>query len=374
MELTTTRSDLLEELGLFSGVVDNHPTDPMSMFSNVCFLASGGNCEMRASGGELGLRSTLAAQASGDGMLSIPVGLLTDWLKNSTADEVSLTETKENWVQGRCGDHKSRIPGRVGDAPDLESPPDTPLCSLGSSRLQNILRFGAHAVPGTGDAPAAATAGAQIEVTDQEVRIVSSDHSRLAYASVPVVSSSCEAGDRKMFGLGGRTLAELVVLARNRDCEFQFFEAGNHLFFEFGERLLVSSKLAERLPDYEHVIPKDCPVHVRVNREKMLKAVQSTLPFATGDYNRAKLNLSENKVSIEVASVRGEAQGEIEHAQMEGSALSLHVNLGHLRDFARNTESEDVSLEFQTAETAFLLRPVAGNDGEEFLCVGMPLI
>ncbi len=374
MEFTANRKDLLAELTLFSGVVDHHPADPMSMFSNVCFFSVGGNCEMKASGGEIGLRSTLAAETSGDGMLSIPVGLLTEWLKHGNAEEVTLTDTKKNWVKGRCGDHETRIPGRIGDAPELESPPDTPLCSLSSSLLHNILRFGSHAVPGAGDAPQAATAGAQIEATDREVRIVSSDHSRLAYASVAVASSSCEADDRKMFGLGARTLAELSVLSRSSDCEFRFFESGNHLFFEFGERLLVSSKLAERLPDYEHVIPRDCPVHVRVNRTKLMSAVQAALPFATGDYNRAKLDLSEDKVVIEVASVRGEAQCVIEHARMEGKPLKLHVNLGHLRDFARTTDSGEVSLEFQTAETAFLLRPVGGSDSEEHLCVGMPLI
>ncbi len=372
MEFTANRKDLLSELSLFSGIVDQHPADLMSMFSNVCFLSSSGNCEMKASGGEIGLSSSLPAETSGDGKLSVPVVLLSEWLKHGAADEVTLTETERGWVQVRCGDHETQIPGRVGEAPSLESPPETSLCSISSSQLHEILKFGSHAVPGSGSAPQAATAGAQIEVTDQDVRIVSSDHSRLALASASVSSGSLDAGDRQMFGLGARTLSELMLLSRSTDCEVRFLEAGNHLFFEFGDRLLVSSKLAERLPDYEHVIPRECPVQVQVSRGKLLAAVQAALPFATGEYHRAKLNLSEESVAIEVASVRGEAQCVIEHARLEGQELSLHVNLGHVRDFARSMENEDVSLEFQTAETAYLLRPV--GQGEEYLCVGMPLV
>ncbi len=374
MEITANRKDLLAELNLFSGVVDHHPTDPMAIFSNVCFSSSGGNCEMKASGGEIGLRSTLAAEASGDGMLSIPVGTLTNSLKHGTADEVTLTDTERSWVLVKCGQGEIEIPGRVGEAPKLEEPPDTPLCAVSASRFQEILRFGSHAVPGAGDAPPASSAGAQIEVTGSEVRIVSSDHSRLAYASVPASSSSLEGEDRQLFGLGARTLSELAALCGSSDGEFRFSESGNHLFFEFGDRLLVSAKLAERLPDYEHVIPRDCPVRIQVKRQELLSAVGWALPWATGDYSRAKLTIDDDRLVVEVASVRGQGKRAIESVSREGESLSLHVNLGHLRDFARRTDSDEASLEFQTAETAFLLRPVAQGDGEEHLCVGMPLV
>ena len=372
MDFTTDREALLAELNLFAGVVENRPSDPLSMFSNVTFRPSENGCELTASGGEIGLRSSIAAETSGEGLLSVPVSLLARWLKEGRAENVSFHETDQNWIQVRCGGNDTRIPGRVGDPPTLLEPPADPLCTVPSEMFATLLRSGSYAFPAAVDA-SVATAGAQIEIEGSSVRIVSSDHSRLAYSSA-TLGEGAGSGGKQAFGLGMKAISELTLLARSSDSGMRFFEGENHLFFEFGHRLLVCAKLADRLPEYEHVIPRDCPVRVRASREGLLAAVQAALPFSIGDFNRAKLDIGDEFIRIDVTSVRGEAISEVEIVEATGTPVSLLLNLVHLRDFAKSFDCGVVALEFNTPDTAFILRPVDEGDTIEHFCVGMPLV
>ena len=374
MDFTTDREALLAELNLFAGVVENRPSDPLSMFSNVTFRPSENGCELTASGGEIGLRSSIAAETTGQGLLSVPVSLLARWLKEGRAESVSFHETDQNWIQVQCGGNDTRIPGRVGEPPSLSELPAEPLCSVPPATFATLLRAGSYAFPAAVDA-SVATAGAQIEVEGASVRIVSSDHSRLAYSTATLgEADGVASGGKQAFGLGMKAISELQLLARSGDASMRFFAGENHLFLEFGHRLLVCAKLADRLPEYEHVIPRDCPVRVKTNRAGLLGAVQAALPFSTGDFNRAKLEIGDEFIRIDVTSVRGEAISEVEILEASGTPLTLHLNLVHLRDFAKSFDCGVVALEFNTPDTAFILRPVDEDDSIEHFCVGMPLV
>lgn len=389
MKFTTNRDALLTELNIFGGVVKNQPSDPMSVFSNVTFRPSGDGCELTASGGEIGLRSSVAGEVEGEGGLSVPVGLVTSWLQPSRADSVSFEDTERNWVEAHCGKRRIRIPGRVGDPPFLPSLPEEPLATIPAATLDTVLRTGSYAFPTAVD-QTVATAGAQIEVEKDELRIVSSDHARLAYASAKVGRGAGASDDRAVFGIARKAISQLILLSSVSDSTVRFFDGekaagngdsgvldgldpGNHIFFEFGQRLLVCAKLADRLPEYQHVVPSEFSMRIEMGREVLLRAVQQAFPVTTGDFNRARLDISDGSMAIEVNSVRGEEDGEVEVMEASGEPLTLHVNLMHLRDFAKAFDCETVSLEFSSPEKAFLLRPLTEGDGVEHYCVGMPL-
>ena len=58
-----------------------------------------------------------------------------------------------------------------------------------------------------------------------------------------------------------KAMGELQKLASDSDpaAIVQFSGDDNHLFFQLGDRLLLSRKLTGNFPDYERVLPKDQP-------------------------------------------------------------------------------------------------------------------
>ena len=43
----------------------------------------------------------------------------------------------------------------------------------------------------------------------------------------------------------------------------------NHLFFQIGDRLLITRKLTGNFPDYERVLPKDHKHTAKLNRDEV---------------------------------------------------------------------------------------------------------
>lgn len=371
MKFTIDRKALLDELSLFAGVVDSRGSD--LTFASVTFRRVGEESELSASGGEIGLRSTLPATAEGEGHLSVPVGRLAAWLKEVRGAEVLLEDDDDSrGVRCRCGKAVVRIPGRVGEPPEIREPPAEVVATVGADTMATLLAAGSYAFPDGPDAHAG-SAGAQIEVRNEEIRVVSSDHSRLAFSRARILGSASEDDEKQSFAISMKTVTELKLLCRVGDGSMRFSSAENHLFFDFGRRLLVCSRLSEQLPEYDHVIPKDCPIRGRVDRTALLAAVGSALHFAPGEWHRAKLEVTEESLVIHADSVLGEATATVELSEAQGGALTLHVNLEHFRDFARHVSCDAAEVGFTGPDRPFLLRPVEEDETFEHFCVGMPI-
>ena len=89
--------------------------------------------------------------------------------------------------------------------------------------------------------------------------MVATDGHRLAY-----VQHACRERQRRCSGLSGAGAAqsdggdhETGGRRRRRCARCSFAGDDNHLFFEFGPRLLITRKLTGNFPDYERVLPQD---------------------------------------------------------------------------------------------------------------------
>ena len=72
-------------------------------------------------------------------------------------------------------------------------------------------------------------------------------------------------------------MSEILKLSQEGDGEAKVVISGddNHLFFQFGERLLITRKLTGNFPDYERVLPKDHHEVVTLQRDEIKSAVES---------------------------------------------------------------------------------------------------
>src|SRR5260221_12113401 len=99
--------------------------------------------------------------------------------------------------------------------------------------------------------------GALLLIRPEGVVMVSTDGHRLAY-----VESLAQTGEenRPFRALvPKKAMSEIFKLSQEGDADAKAVISGadNHLFFQFGERLLIPRKLPGNFPDYERVLPKD---------------------------------------------------------------------------------------------------------------------
>jgi DNA polymerase-3 subunit beta len=126
--------------------------------------------------------------------------------------------------------------------------------------------------------------------------------------------------------------------------------------------------------DYEQVIPSGNAKRLYVSNSVLAPAVRRVSILASSQTHQVKIELGENQVMLSANSqeIGGEAHEAIE-AQYSDESMAIGYNSGYLGDVLRRIDSDDVVFELDSAVTAGIIRPVDQAEGEDYLCLLMPL-
>jgi DNA polymerase-3 subunit beta len=171
-----------------------------------------------------------------------------------------------------------------------------------------------------------------------------------------------------------KAMLELQKLAGDAGAEAIVKFAGdeNHLFFEIGERLLLSRKLTGNFPDFERVLPKEHPQSVTLNREEFKGAIDRVAQFS--DERSRSIRVSAEKGELKIhssVSETGESEESVPTAY-DGPAVEIGFNAEYLSDFLRAVPNEEIMFLFKDAHSAGELRP-AGEKADNYRYVIMPM-
>ena len=182
-----------------------------------------------------------------------------------------------------------------------------------------------------------------------------------------------------------RALNHLVKLISGGSALEQVRFGQNHLVFtltgaadfdgEESQPIRLYTRLIEGpYVDYEQVIPTGNAKRLYVSNSVLAPAVRRVSILASSQTHQVKIELGENQVMLSANSqeIGGEAQEAIE-AQYADEAMAIGYNSGYLGDVLRRIESDDVVFELDSAVTAGIIRPVDQAEGEDYLCLLMPL-
>ncbi|MGH9664580.1 MAG: DNA polymerase III subunit beta, partial [Bryobacteraceae bacterium] len=97
-----------------------------------------------------------------------------------------------------------------------------------------------------------------------------------------------------------KAMGEILKLAQDAkdDAQVQFSGDENHLFFQLGDRLLLSRKLTGNFPDYERVLPKDHPLEVTVPRDELKAAIERVSQFSDERSRAIRLQVLPGEVKV----------------------------------------------------------------------------
>src|SRR5205085_792666 len=79
-----------------------------------------------------------------------------------------------------------------------------------------------------------------------------------------------------------KAMSEIIKLAQEAgpDATLKFSGDDNHLFFQLGDRLLISRKLTGNFPDFERVLPKEQPNSVALKRDELRASIERVAQFS----------------------------------------------------------------------------------------------
>ncbi|HUQ92052.1 MAG TPA: DNA polymerase III subunit beta [Bryobacteraceae bacterium] len=369
MEFTVSKPDLVRELNLSQGVVEKKTTIPI--LSNIMVEATGDRVFFTATDLELGIRCSAPARVQKEGSGTIPARKLLDYARLLPDADVQVKFLENHWASLVCGKSRTRIAGMSRESyPQLPQMPEViaelPIGTFAAMIARTIFSISTEESRFTLN-------GALLLLKPGAITLVSTDGHRLALAEKEETISGLTTPFRAL--LPRKAMGELMKFASNAAPETLLRFAGddNHLFFQLGDRLLISRKLTGNFPDFERVLPKDQPNAVIMPREELRAALERVMQFADERSHSIRVGFSPGEARIFSAlSDTGDSEETI-NVEYGGPALEISFNAQYLLDFLRVVSDEQVVFRFKEPNSAGELRPANNDGGLLYRYVVMPM-
>jgi DNA polymerase III subunit beta len=377
MELVVRKTDLLRELQLFQGIVERKNTIPI--LANVLLEANGTEVKMLATDLEVGLRSKCTASISKSGSLTLPAKKLYEIVKALPETDVRIEEDRGG-VKVAAERFESRMQTLPReDFPTLPEASGTVSATLGRDAIRQMIAKTQFAI--TGEDTRYFLNGALFLLRPDSMGLVSTDGHRLAHITMArdgdkgkaKASKGDAAGDENRVILPRKTLLELGrLLGEGGEGDIQYERGENHLFFQVGDRLLISRMIDGQFPAFERVIPKNNDKHVEFDRDRLTSAVKRVALLSNERSRAVKFQIDKGKVEIASSSPEfGEAK-EALMVDYAAAPVTICFNAQYVLDFLGVVETDSVSLDFKDEMSQAVLKPL-GGEGYDYTYVIMPM-
>ena len=365
MELVVRKNELLRELQLFQGIVERKNTIPI--LANVLIEAKGNEVRMLATDLEVALRSRCEASVAKGGSLTVPAKKLFEIVKALPETDVRIEEDK-NGVKVAADRFDSRMQTLPReDFPTLPDASGKARATLPGSALKEMIAKTQFAI--TGEDTRYFLNGAKFVLKPDSMTLVATDGHRLALVEV-----THKMGITQEVGviLPKKTLLELGKLLAEGDGDVVFESGENHLFFEVGDRVLISRMIDGQFPAYERVIPKGNDKLIEFERERLTSAVKRVALLSNERSRAVKFEIDKGKVEVTSSSSEfGEAREQIP-VDYTGGAMAISFNAQYVVDFLNVVDTDVVSLSLKDEVSQAVMKPV-GTEAYDYTYVIMPM-
>ena len=368
MELVVGKSALLRELQLFQGIVERKNTIPI--LANVLMEAKGDQLGFLATDLEVGLRSKCSATITKPGSLTLPAKKFYEIVKALPETEIRIAEDKGGVkiAADRFDSRMQTLPRE--DFPTLPESGGTPTATLDRNAVKEMVAKTQFAI--TGEDTRYFLNGALFVLRPDEMSLVATDGHRLALVSVTRNGKDKKDPDEIRAILPKKTLGELGRLLGEGDGDIGYERGENHLFFQVGDRMLISRMIDGQFPAYERVIPKGNDKHIEFERDRLTNAVKRVALLSNERSRAVKIQIDKGKVDVTSSSPDlGEAK-ETLPVDYDGASMQICFNAQYVLDFLAAVSTDVVSLELKDEVSQAVMKPV-GAEGYDYTYVIMPM-
>ena len=372
MKVTCQRDGLLTACQLVSAAVAARTTKPV--LSNVKATAEGDGLTLVAFDTEVGIRYELRGILVGrPGAAILPIAQLTQILRESTDDDLSLDSTDDG-TKVKCGTSRFEMPGYpVEEFPDFPAFDDGgKYHEVSAGVLRAMIRRTAFAADKK-DSTRFALSGVLWEADGKAARLVATDSKRLAVCEGPAAlfgppeaTKGSHLVPAKAIGLLERNLTddgELVRVAlRPNEALFQT------------DRATIYTRLVEgRYPPYRDIIGqtrKGAGVKVPLPVGPFLSRVRQAAIMTDDESKRVEMSFGPGAVTMQARGAEtGSSEVELPLPEYDGPEVKIAFDPQYLVEFLRAVENEPtVTLEMTDGTKPALFRC---GDGYQYLV--MPL-
>jgi DNA polymerase-3 subunit beta len=368
MEFSVSKSALVKELNLTQGVVERKTTIPI--LSNLLCEAKGDRITITATDLELSIRTSCEAKVKKDGAGTIPAKKLLELVRLLPDGEIRFKLLENHWVQIVCDRKTYKMVGMSRDNfPAIPAFPHA-LVKIPARILASLIAKTNFAI--SMEESRYTLNGSLLILKPDSIAMVATDGHRLALAETTHKLASLSNEARVLVPKKAMVEVQRLAAESEEEAEIEFARDDSNLFFQLGQRLLISRMLTGQFPPYEAVLPRENNKTVVIERNELNDALRRVSQLADQRSRAVKLALSKEGIELSASSPEyGEAKESIEK-EYKGEPLSIGFNAQYMLDFLAAAPEGLISIELKDEQSAGQMRPLA-DESYRYRYIIMPM-
>lgn len=357
MLVTCSQSALLKGVHLVNRAISTRTTMPILGYVLVETMKSG--LKLTATDLELAIQVEIVAEVKEGGQLTLPARILTEIVGNLPEATVEI-KTGEVGTQAEiaCENSNFEILGLpAGDFPTTPKVGEEPLGAIDADVMRTMIRQTIFAV--SADETRPFLTGVYVVMDGTDVRFVATDGGRLALRKTSVTSPAKE---KTGVIVPAKTMQELARALGGVEGDVQLATADNQLMFAVPGLRVYSRLISGQFPNYQQVIPQEFKQRIRVDTDRLLRAVRRVSITARDSANVVRLSAKGKKLTITSNTPEvGKAREDVE-VTAEGETVEAAFNARYLIDCLNSIDAAELFFELTGPLSPGAIRPAQHSD------------
>lgn len=308
---------------------------------------------------ELAIQVEIVAEVKEGGQLTLPARILTEIVGNLPEATVEI-KTGEVGTQAEiaCENSNFEILGLpAGDFPTTPKVGEEPLGAIDADAMRTMIRQTIFAV--SADETRPFLTGVYVVMDGTDVRFVATDGGRLALRKTSVPSPAKE---KTGVIVPAKTMQELARALGGVEGDVQLATADNQLMFAVPGLRVYSRLISGQFPNYQQVIPQEFKQRIRVDTDRLLRAVRRVSITARDSANVVRLSAKGKKLTITSNTPEvGKAREDVE-VTAEGETVEAAFNARYLIDCLNSIDAAELFFELTGPLSPGAIRPAQHSD------------
>ncbi len=367
MKFAIERGEFLPAVQTVLNVVSPKATLPI--ISNILIRLEGTKLFLCATDLDISIQTQLLVTSGEDGAIALPARKLAEIVRELPDAKITI-QVKGKQSTINCGKGTFQLMGMTEeDFPQFPEALSGQMFKMNQSLLSKMINKTLYST--SKDETRPALNGVLWQVSEKEMRMVATDGHRLA--KMAVQQGGPPAFEKDII-VPAKTLNQLLRLFGEQDGQVSVTIAESHIVFSLEGTTLYSRVMEGPYPNYEQVIPQDNDKVLMVDREALYAAVRRVSILSNSLTHQVKFDLSKDSLVLTASDrdIGGEARDTL-GAKYSGENLQIGYNAHYIMEILKHMDSPDVKFELSTAVRAGLMKPTSQPDGEDYLCLIMPL-
>ena len=364
MKFIISREVLLQPLSQVIGVVERRQTLPV--LANFLLSAREGRLTVTGTDMEVELISSVSADVSQDGEITVPARKILDIIKalpDGSNITFSVSDEKATLSTGRSRFTLATLPASEFPATDQVETLEN--IAVAEATLKKMMEKTSFAM--ANQDVRYYLNGLLFDFSGSQLRAIATDGHRLAICDLE--SSINIAGDRQLI-VPRKGVMELSRMLSGDADEVTLAIGRNHIRLVKGNTTFTSKLIDGRFPDYKAVVPVGADKQMLVDKATFIQALQRAAILSNEKYKGVRLEAAGSTIKIVAHNPQHEEAIEEIEAEFNFDRLAVGFNVTYLLDALMAIETEQVSLELKDANSSCL---VSAPDSDVNRHVVMPL-